>query len=81
MRLSNKEFEENEITFERSDIQQLKDEIYWELKEYEGNCEEHFAILHNTTIFKILQILNYRLAETDNISNTRQELDDYLNKP
>ena len=57
--------EDWEITNSLPDLQHLRDEILWELKEYEGDTTNEFAVLHDKTIFQILVILNIQIATGD----------------
>jgi hypothetical protein len=49
--------EDWELQFELSDLENLYQEILWELKEYDGDCEDHFAIISDKNIFQLLVVL------------------------
>ena len=48
--------EDWDITDAPADIKHTYDEILWELKEYEGDCADDFAVLHDKTIYRVLLI-------------------------
>lgn len=54
--------EEYEITTEYADLEHLLGEIEWEIVEYDGDTNDEFVILHDTTVWQIMVVLRTLMA-------------------
>ncbi len=52
-----------EITDAIPDIEHVYKEMLWELKQYEGDTADDFAVLHDKTIYQILLIFKKLISK------------------
>jgi len=57
--------EDYEITLSYADLKHLKAEIEFEIKEYEGQTNDEFVTLHDSTVYQIMMIINMLIGQSE----------------
>ncbi len=63
--------EEYQITLEYADLKHLIGEIEFEIKEYTGQVNKEFVLLHDSTVYQIMQVLNMLIGQHEGQSQTK----------
>lgn len=63
--------EEYEMLLNKADLVKLFQEIEYEIREYAGEVSDDFVLLHDSTVYQILQVVNMLIGLIEGQAETK----------